>query len=82
MVGYKVGCTGEARRSQFGLSKSVTERLFSPHVDREGEEVNSKNYVNYAIEPEMVFTICVDLYGANLPHDQLIDSIEWVSAGI
>ena len=82
MVGYKVGCTSEAIRSQFGLSKSVTERLFSPHVHREGEEVKSKNYVNRAIEPEMVFTICVDLYGANLPHDQLIDSIECVSAGI
>jgi 2-keto-4-pentenoate hydratase len=30
----------------------------------------------------MVFTIGVDLYGTNLPHDQLIDSIECVSAGI
>jgi len=82
VVGYKVGCTSEAIRSQFGLSKSISGRLFSPHVHREGEEVNWKNYVNCAIEPEMVFTIGVDPYGANLHHDQLIDSIECVSAGI
>ncbi len=68
VVGYKVGCTSEAIRSQFGLSESISGRLFSPHV--------------CAIEPEMVFTIGVDLYGTNLPHDQLIDSIECVSAGI
>ena len=82
VVGYKVGCTSEAIRSQFGLSESISGRLFSPHIYGEGAEVNWKNYVNCAIEPEMVFTIGVDLYGTNLPHDQLIDSIECVSVGI
>ena len=75
VVGYKVGCTSEAIRSQFGLSKSISRRLFSPHVHREEEEINWKNYVNCAIEPEMVFTIGVNLYGANLPHGQLTDLI-------
>ena len=75
VVGFKVGCTSKAIRSQFGLSKSISRRLFSPHVHREEEEINWKNYVNCAIEPEMVFTIGVDLYVANLPHGQLIDSI-------
>ena len=82
VVGYKVGCTSEAIRSQFGLSKSISGRLFNPHVHREEEEINWKNYVNCAIEPEMVFTIGADLFGTNLPHDQLIDSIECVRAGI
>ena len=82
VVGYKVGCTSEAIRSQFGLSESISGRLFSPHVHEEGAEVNWKNYVNCAIEPEMVLTIGVDLYGTNLPHDQLIDAIECVSVGI
>ena len=82
VVGYKVGCTSESIRSQLGLSESISGRLFSPHVREEGAEVNWKNYVNCAIEPEMVLTIGVDLYGTNLPHDQLIDAIECVSAGI
>ena len=82
VVGYKVGCTSEAIRSQFGLSKSISGRLFNPHVHREEEEINWKNYVNCAIEPEMVFTIGADLFGTNLPHDQLVDSIECVRAGI
>ena len=82
VVGYKVGCTSEAIRSQFGLNEPISGRLFSPHVHEEWTEVNCKNYVNCAIEPEMVFTIGVDLHGTNLPHDQLIDAIECVSAGI
>ena len=43
VVGYKVGCTSEAIRSQFGLSESISGRLFSPHVYGEGVEVNWKN---------------------------------------
>ena len=82
VVGYKVGCTSEAIRSQFRLNEPVSGRLFNPHVHEEGTAVNWKNYVNCAIEPEMVLTIGVDLYGTNLPHDQLIDAIECVSVGI
>ena len=82
VVGYKVGCTSDAIRSQFGLSEPISGRLFSPHVCEEGAEVNWKNYANCAIEPEMVLTIGVDLYGTNLSHDQLIDAIECVSVGI
>ena len=82
VVGYKVGCTSEAIRSQFRLNEPVSGRLFNPHVHEEGTEINWKNYVNCAIEPEMVLTIGADLYGTNLPHHQLIDSIESVSVGI
>ena len=82
VVGFKVGCTSEAIRSQFGLNEPISGRLFSPHVLKEGAVVNWKNYVNCAIEPEMVLTIGVDLRGAGLPDDQLIDAIQCVSAGI
>ena len=82
VVGYKVGCTSEAIRSQFGLSEPISGRLFSPHVHEEGVEIDWKDYVNCAIEPEMVLTIGADLYGTGLPHDQLIGAIEYVSAGI
>jgi 2-keto-4-pentenoate hydratase len=82
VIGYKVGCTSEAIRSQFGLSEPISGRLFSPHVHKEGTEINRNDYVNCAIEPEMVLTMGVDLYGMGLPRDQLIDAIECVSAGI
>jgi len=82
VVGFKVGCTSEAIRSQFGLNEPISGRLFSPHVHEEGAVVNWNDYVNCAIEPEMVLTIGADLCGTNLPHGQLIDAIECVSAGI
>ena len=82
VVGFKVGCTSEAIRSQLGLGEPISGRLFSPHVHEEGTEINRNNYVNCAIEPEMVLTMGTDLCGTGLPHDQLIDAIECVSAGI
>ena len=82
VVGFKVGCTSKAIRSQFGLNEPISGRLFSPYVYEDGAEINRNKYVNCAIEPEMVLTIGVDLCGIGLPHDQLIDAIECVSAGI
>ncbi len=82
VVGFKVGCTSEAIRSQFGLNEPISGRLFSPYIHEEGAEVYWNNYVNCAIEPEMVFTIGVDLCGTGLSHDKLIDAIECVSVGI
>ncbi|MDP6546885.1 MAG: hypothetical protein QGH60_23160 [Phycisphaerae bacterium] len=82
VVGFKVGCTSEAIRSQFGLTEPISGRLFSPHVFSEGITVDFNDYANCAIEPEMVLTIGVDLFGRGLPDDQLIDAIQHVSAGI
>ena len=82
VVGFKVGCTSEAIRSQFGLNEPISARLFRPHIYEEGAEVNWSNYVNCAIEPEMVLTIGVDLCETGLPDDQLIDAIECVNVGI
>ncbi|MDP6542756.1 MAG: hypothetical protein QGH60_02130 [Phycisphaerae bacterium] len=82
VVGFKVGCTSQAIRSQFGLDEPIYGRLFSPHVCEEGAPVNWRDYANCAVEPEMVFTIGADLRGEGLPADQLIDAIQCVSAGI
>lgn len=82
VVGYKVGCTSEAIRSQFGLNEPISGRLFCPHIYQEGAEIDWNDYVNCAIEPEMVLTMGADLYGTRLSRDQLIDAIECVSAGI
>ncbi len=82
VVGFKIGCTSEAIRAQFGLSEPISGRLFSPHVRNEGAALNWRNYAGCAIEPEMVLTIGSDLCGEGLPDDQLIDAIQCVSAGI
>ena len=82
VVGYKVGCTSEAIRAQFGLNEPISGRLFRPHVHEEGVELDWNDYVNCAIEPEMVLTIGADLHGLDLPRSQLIDAIECVRPGI
>ena len=81
-IGYKVGCTSHAIRSQFGLNEPISGRLFWPHVFNDMKELDLKNYTNCAIEPEMVFRIGRDLKGENLPDLTLINAIEYVSPGI
>ncbi|MEE3258777.1 MAG: hypothetical protein VX293_06175 [Candidatus Latescibacterota bacterium] len=82
VVGYKVGCTSDAIRRQFGLEEPISGRLFRPHVHQEGTERCWDDYLNCAIEPEMVLTIGADLAGTDLPDAALIDAIEHVGAGI
>ena len=81
-VGYKVGCTSSAIRSQFGLSEPIFGRLFRPHIFKDGEELDWKSYTNCAIEPEMVIKTGKDLRGKNLSDEVLIDSIAYISPGI
>jgi 2-keto-4-pentenoate hydratase len=82
IVGFKVGCTSSAIRSQFGFSEPIHGNLFKPHIFNENVRMDWSNYVNCAIEPEMVLTIGKDLSGNNLSDDELIDSIECVRPGI
>ena len=82
VIGFKVGCTSHAIRSQFRLNDPICARLFLPHVISEGVRLNWKNYLNCAIEPEMVFKIDKDLSGENLSDDQLISAIKYVSPGL
>jgi len=84
VVGYKVGCTSPAIREQFGLSEPIVGRLFERHVHSalQTREVFYSDYVNCAIEPELVLRIRKDLEGENLSDHELIDSIEYASAGL
>jgi len=82
IVGYKVGCTSQAIRTQFGVNEPISGRLFKPHIHATNAEIDWADYVNCAIEPEMVLTIGEDLVGMNLPDDQLVDAIAYVSPGI
>ena len=82
VVGYKVGCTSDAIRRQFGLKEPINGRLMEPHIDTGHRTLNWDDYVNCAIEPEFVFKIGRDLAGEYPNRDELIDAIEFVSAGI
>jgi len=82
VVGYKVGCTSPAIRSQFGLKEPIHAKLFKPHVYMDGAELFWNDFMNCSIEPEMVLRIGKDLEGENLSDETLIGSIEYVSPGI
>jgi len=81
-VGYKVGCTSTAIRSQFGLTEPIHGKIFRPHVFGENACVDWSHFNNFSIEPEMVFKIGKELDEVNPSDDELIDSIQYVSPGI
>lgn len=82
VIGYKIGCTSTAIQNQFGLKEPICGRLFRPHVQKEGVQLDWSSYANCAIEPEMVIRIGRDLSGENISDQELLDSIEYVSPGI
>lgn len=82
VVGYKVGCTSHAIRSQLGLAEPIAARLFAPHVTGERIAIDLTAYCHCAIEPEMVLMIGQDLCGTDLSDEELIQSISYVSPGI
>jgi len=81
-IGYKVGCTSPAIRTQFGLSEPICGRLMFPQAYADGVKLNSNDYVDCALEPELVLHIGVDLDGDNLETAHLRKAIEAVSPGI
>jgi len=82
VVGYKVGCTSTAIRQQFGINEPINGKLFQPHILDSNARVDYSNYMNCAIEPEMILKIGKDLEGVSLSDEELINSIESVSPGI
>ncbi len=77
-----MGCTSNSIRKQFGLSEPIYGRLFYPHVQNNQVIVNWSDYINCAIEPEMVLKIGKNLEGKNLSDEELIKAIDYVSPGI
>jgi len=82
IVGYKIGCTSSAIRSQFGLTEPINGNLFQPHVFEANVVIDWSDYNHCAIEPEMVLKIGREIRGENLSDSELIDSVEYVSSGI
>ena len=82
IAGYKVGCTSDAIRQQFGLSEPISGRLFRPHVFDENTTFDWTTFVNCAIEPEMVFAIDRELRADHVTDEDLIKAIDYVSPAI
>jgi 2-keto-4-pentenoate hydratase len=82
VAGYKVGCTSFAIQSQLGLKEPICGKLFAPYLYDEETDLYWNEYVNCAIEPEMVLKIGKNLKGYNLPDETLIDAIAHVSPGL
>lgn len=82
LAGYKVGCTSPAIRAQFGLSEPICGRLLLPGLYGDGAELYAGNYVDCALEPEIVLHIGSDLDGSNLSTTHLRQAIAAVSPGI
>jgi len=82
IAGYKVGCTSEAIRQQFGLTEPIYGRLMYPHVYFGDTELNWGDYVNCAIEPEFVLWIGKEINGERLDTEFLRSTIDAISVGI
>jgi 2-keto-4-pentenoate hydratase len=81
-IGYKVGCTSPAIRAQFGLSQPIHGRLLAPHLHHDGDTLYIYDYVDCALEAELVFRIGMDLDGSNLEPAVLRSAISAVYPGI
>ena len=82
VVGYKVGCISRAIRRQFGLAEPICGRVMAPHVFHGNTVLNWHDYVCCAVEPEFVFGIVKDLSNEVTDDQQLVEAIEYISAGI
>ncbi len=81
-AGYKVGCTSPAIRTQFGLTEPVCGRLFMPHIYHDGDTLDIGDYIDCALEPELVLHIGRDLDGGNLESSYLERAIAAISPGV
>jgi len=81
IVGWKVGCTSAAIRSQFGLSQPISGRLFEKEISRDGAELPISGYVDAAMEAELYFRLGHDLEG-EVSDAQITQAIAGVGPGI
>ncbi len=82
VVGHKVGCTSKAIRQQFGLNEPIRGRLMAPHIHYGDAVLNWNDYLDLAVEPELVFGVGQDVRSEIGDGEELLDVIEWVAPGI
>lgn len=81
-IGFKVGCTSQAIRTQFKLREPIYGRLFDRNLYSDGAVIDGSAFVNCAVEPEMVIRTRKHLQGENISDEELIDGIASVRPGI
>jgi 2-keto-4-pentenoate hydratase len=82
LAGYKVGCTSPAIQTQFRLYEPICGRLLQSRIYGNGKILNIENFIDCALEPELVFHIGSELDGSNLEAEFLRAAISSVSPGI
>src|SRR5262249_694508 len=79
--GWKIGCSSKAIQQQFGLSQPICGRILRPHIHDDGAAFSIAEFVECAVEPEMVFHIGSDL-SADISIQDFKARIAAVSAGV
>ncbi|MEC7680541.1 MAG: hypothetical protein VX694_14820 [Planctomycetota bacterium] len=82
VAGYKVGCTSTAIQKQFGLNAPILAPIFQPRIYSTNAHFMLRDFVDCAIEPEMVIKIGRTLFGKSLSDEELLNGITSVSPGI
>lgn len=83
VAGYKVGCTSKSIQQQLGLSEPYCGKVMAPHVVAQSPDpLRWTNYVDLAIEPEVVVRFGRDLDAERLSDPEIVAAIESVSVGI
>lgn len=82
IAGYKVGCTSKSIQQQLGLTEPYCAKVTAPHVLAEGTPVRWTEYVDLAIEPELVVRFARDLDPAQLGDADIVAAIDYLSPGI
>src|SRR5262245_26664819 len=80
-VGWKIGCTSKAIQQQFGLSQPICGRILRPYTHDDGAAFSITQFVDCAVEPEMVFHVGGDL-SEGMSTEDLRARITAVSAGV
>lgn len=81
-VGYKVGCTSRAIRTQFGLDQPIVGHLMAPRLYETGAHLAISDFVDCAVEPEFVFRVERPIAGRRLTDDELRAALAPPVAGI
>ena len=83
IAGYKVGCTSQSIRKQLNLTDPYHAKILGEHIHITDEKLlNIADYVNCAIEPELVICLGADIDEENLDDEQLKQAIAYLSPGI
>jgi len=81
-AGWKVGCTSPAIQGQLGLNQPIHAPMYRPLIHTEGKSLRRADFLNLAIEPELVICLGSDIPELPSQSQGLLDAIEWVAPGI